>query len=158
MYKIYFLLIVFCIACSNNQQSIEIKEIKNGNLHTIEKGVLINGKRDGYWITVEEDSRFIKIESYYKNDVLNGPIKLYTDDGLLMSEGYMKNDSTNGLWTYYYGNGKTRSRGLLENGNKTGIWEFYIENGLLDKKILYQHGSDTTLVDNHLSLPIPQPQ
>jgi antitoxin component YwqK of YwqJK toxin-antitoxin module len=70
----------------------------------------------------------------------------------------MKNDSTNGLWTYYYGNGKTRSRGLLENGNKTGIWEFYIENGLLDKKILYKHGSDTTLVDNHLSLPIPQPQ
>jgi antitoxin component YwqK of YwqJK toxin-antitoxin module len=85
MDKIYFLLIVFCIACSNNQQSIEIKEIKNGNLHTIEKGVLINGIRDGYWITVEEDSRFIKIESYYKNDVLNGPIKLYTDDGLLMS-------------------------------------------------------------------------
>lgn len=156
MDKIYFLLFVFCIACSNSRQTIEIREFKNVNLQTIEKGALINGKRDGYWITLEEDSRIIKIESYYKNDILNGPIKLYTKNGILMSEGFMKNDSSNGLWTYYYEDGKVSAKGLLENGTKMGIWEFYIEDGLLDKKILYKHGSDTTLVDNHLSLPIPQ--
>jgi antitoxin component YwqK of YwqJK toxin-antitoxin module len=146
----------FCTFCSGNHQTIEFKEVKNKALGIIEKGAEIDGIKEGYWITLSAENNSIKIESYYMHGKLNGPIKSYSNSGYLMSEGGMVNDSSNGVWTYYFGNGKISCKGSLKNGERKGIWDFYIENGQLDKKVLYENGSDSIIVDNHLSIPIPQ--
>jgi antitoxin component YwqK of YwqJK toxin-antitoxin module len=150
------IIVAFCTFCSANHQTIELKEVNNKTLGITEKGAEINGIKEGYWITLSEENNSIKIESYYIHGKLTGPIKLYSNSGNLMSEGNMVNDSSNGVWTYFFGNGKISCKGSLKNGERKGIWEFYIENGQLDKKVLYKNGSDSILVDNHLSIPIPQ--
>jgi len=156
-YNIFCILfIILCASCSKNQPKIELKEFQNNKLNIIEKGALINDKREGYWITLSE-KKIITIESFYLHDKLNGPIKLYRKSGKIMSQGSMENDSTNGLWTYYFENGNISAKGLIKNGEKSGKWEFFIENGKLDKKIQYNKGKETVLIDNHLSVPPPPP-
>jgi antitoxin component YwqK of YwqJK toxin-antitoxin module len=123
-------------------------------LNITEKGAELNGVREGYWITLNENKAII-IESYYDNGALNGPIKFYNKGGSLMSDGFMQKDSSNGLWTYYYGNRKVSAKGQLRNGTRIGRWEFYVENGNLDKEILYKNRKDSVLIDNHLSVPVP---
>lgn len=147
-------ILIFCISCSKPKQNIELKEEVNNKLSTIERGALIDDKKEGYWITFSNEGK-ISIECYYVNGKLNGPIKLFHDNGKLMAKGYMKNDSSNGLWISYRDNGNLQSKGSFKNGEKVGTWEFYSLEGELDRKVLYQGKSSKVLLDNHLSTDIP---
>jgi antitoxin component YwqK of YwqJK toxin-antitoxin module len=156
-FSLFLIIVLQFSSCSTKQFKIEFVVEKNNKLQIIERGALINGIREGYWITFSQENHTIEIEAYYVHGVLNGPLKLYSRSGYLMSEGPVINNSSNGIWSYYFSNGTLSARGLLENDERAGLWEEYVEDGRLDKKILYKDGKDSILIDNKLSIPVPPP-
>ena len=54
------------------------------------------------------------------NDKLEGPVKLYNNDGSLLREGQYKGNSKHGLWKYYK-NG-TLEKSVKFPQNKIGVY------------------------------------
>ena len=155
MVKLQILLVIcMSISCSRLSPKIEIVEIKNKQLNIIEKGVTVNKIREGYWITIS-DKNIIVIESYYIKGKQNGPIKMYYDDGKLMSLSYMQDGKENGIRISYYYNGIIRDIGMIRNDENEGNWTFYSKKGKVDKIIFYKNGVGVLIKDNHLSVPVP---
>lgn len=148
--------------CNVFSKSKKIVIICDTISNAIVHGIMVNNIKEGYWIHQNfyknEDSIYnniITIEEYYKNDKLDGPFKLYWDDGRLMNEGYRKNNILDGAFIYYFDNGNIRLKGLYKNGKKNGIGEEYTVDGRLDKRTLFKKDTSIILLDNHLSMPSP---
>lgn len=69
----------------------------NGELET---GNWTNGKRNGYFKTVNSDRK-------------------------LLNKGNYQMGTQVGEWHYFHPNGSIQSRGIFQNGTRNGQWEFY---------------------------------
>ena len=158
MKKVYSIIIIIgfslWLSCTHKTKLVEISLIKNENLGNTERGILINKIKEGYWITINNDSTII-IESYYVHGILNGPVKLYFDSGELMECGIMKDGKSSEDWIIYYETGKIRSKGTFFNGKKIGVWTYFSRNGTIDRKVLYANDTIKELINKHLILPSP---
>ena len=66
------------------------------------------------------------------NGKLNGPFKLYYENGQLKQEGSFKDNKEDGFCNFYYENGKLKREGKLGiNEKEEGLWKYYHENGKL---------------------------
>jgi len=65
----------------------------------------------------------------------NGVIKIYHDNGQLLSEGNFKDGKEDGVFKYWHENGQLRSECLMENGERKGELKLYDENGELKSKV-----------------------
>ena len=81
-----------------------------------EKGKLIKGIKEGYWV------------KYYGN-------------GQLWEKGNYKNGKENGTWVmHHFPNGEFWNKGEYKNGKREGFWVQYYANGQLDYKVNYKNG------------------
>jgi antitoxin component YwqK of YwqJK toxin-antitoxin module len=92
-YSITIFLLLILTDCSR-------KEIKDSQLIVIsksdsfEKGMVINGKKEGYWVSY--DTNFsLRFDCVYENDSLNGPITMYVNNSIACV-GEMKDNKRNG--------------------------------------------------------------
>ncbi len=106
-------------------KTIEFKPITDGNKiyyylnGKIEgKGVMKNGKQEGYW------------EFWYSN-------------GVKAREGEFEQGKPNGNHKYWYENGNLRGIGNWKNGNYDGKWEMFSEDG---KNKIIQEYKDGKLI------------
>jgi len=74
------------------------------------EGSIINGLREGEWI------------SWY-------------DDGSIWSKGSFKNGLREGHGIIYYRNGNIQLEGFYQKGERTGIWKSYDEDGKLIREV-----------------------
>ena len=70
----------------------------NGRLKV--KGVMINGKRDGLWISWYESGQEWS-ECNYKDGQKDGSIVAWHENGMKRYEGFYKNNQKVGKWTYW---------------------------------------------------------
>lgn len=122
-----------------------------------------NGKYSGMMKLYYENGK-IQEESYYKDNVKNGPSRWYSKNSKLIAiynyvdgkfEGQQRtfydNDSTqvlsnytnnllNGDYKEFYRNGVAKVAGKYMNGDKEGIWFEYDETGKAIKKETYKKG------------------
>lgn len=138
--KYCILLLLTLIACHKNLPSkennavLDLTIIKNDSLKTIEKGVMINNLRQGYWPSFREDGT-IESEAIFLNDTLNGKFIMYSDNGIIVYEGYWLKGKPYGNWIFYHPNGKVQSKGERRDDKFVGNWEFFNEDGsLIEKK------------------------
>ena len=158
----YIYILLCCInliSCENtsirNQKaSIKYKKIANGNLLPI--GVEINGRKEGLWLTYNDDGILI-LEECFINNVENGPFQGYYDwNGQLQSKGTLLNGFDHGYFEQYNSNGTLYRKGNMNNGVCDGIWELYTDHGLLNKKVEYKEGKIIKVFfDNKLEIPPP---
>jgi len=133
-----------------------------GNL--VFKGIYVNDKKEGSWITYGSKGTITKVETYkhgirngvtitiddsgnlkeeanYKNDVLNGPQRTYASGARLMSEIYYLNGVMNGTKkTYYEANSKLQEESKYKNGLRDSISKWYDTEGKLIAEYFYKDG------------------
>ena len=91
------------------------------------------GKLDGLR-TVFYVSGKIAEEQIYKEGLMNGSYKKYTETGIVIEESNYKNNEFDGAAVFRDADdGSVISKGKFTNGKKTGVWQFY-EKGKLIKE------------------------
>lgn len=130
---------------------ISITEYKNGFLKSKEK---INrkdseGRKQGIWKKFYPNGR-MKEEARYKDDLLNGYLKLYSSNGKLESaslyiKGEKQSDDKNiadfDINSQYYKDGTLKAT-ILKNkaGKKDGVSNYFNKDGTVEKTEIYRNG------------------
>ncbi len=100
--------------------------------HKVLNGTIIQGIKDGRWIEWYETGTK-KIEYNLKRGLLEGPIKMWSERGKLITTG-----------SYIMGNGTTIIQNLnkssLPTNGRNGKWNFYYEDGQLKKNEDWEDG------------------
>lgn len=132
---------------------------QRGNV--ISKGRLVNKKREGKWLHYHRNSSKVMTEEHYKNDLLDGLMTTYYDNGhiaetteyskgkkqgkqlvysvkdVLIKEFTYENGVLEGVNKFYSGRGILIIEGNYRNDKKIGVWKYY-EGGKLVREKLYK--------------------
>jgi antitoxin component YwqK of YwqJK toxin-antitoxin module len=135
--------------------------IEDSGERTLEYENYKSGIKDGSFQEVSGDSLII---GYYKNDLLNGECKIYTDfsrmlfGGIirtdiskltLISEGNYYNNYKSGYWRNYDLTGSLKSEGKFINGKETGEWKYYYTSYVDNDGSRYPYSNELFLVQNY---------
>ncbi len=80
-----------------------------------------------------------KIHSQRQNDILDGEVKFFYENGKVSSEGFMRNGKPDGYWKSYYPDGTLKSEGNRRFFMLDSVWIFYNEKGDTSKIINYKN-------------------
>jgi antitoxin component YwqK of YwqJK toxin-antitoxin module len=141
--------------CEQPKHNVKSSWFKLSNNDSLISGYLIDGQRDGLWLTYNNDGSIFTI-NYYENGMLNGESFAYNENGELFDYGNYTNNKPDGKWTTFYSkkNNRIASTGNYSIGKKEGIWDFYYPNGMLMKKVKYIDGDiKETIIDKEIKLP-----
>jgi len=116
----------------------------NGNVAwetTIKDGLIVSIKK--YY-----DSGKIKMESYHKNEILDGVYRDYFESGIIQREVYYKEGilldengkPKTGIEKLYYENGNLEAEVEYKDGIEEGIFKMYYENGTLHVEMFEKNG------------------
>lgn len=115
-----------------------VKRTSNGIL--LEEGMLLNGKRNGIWVTYHNDNELPKTIVNYVNDVYSGVYYSFNNRGQLEEmRGYMNNE-LDGEWGKYKF-GRTTEEATYKNGKFHGTYKSYFANSdKIQKELNYKDG------------------
>jgi len=90
-----------------------------GHIDGIEEGLILDGKREGLWITYFSDERVLS-KAHFDNGVLNGPFESYQSSGEIRAIGSYKDGKRSGDWVTYQSSGEVWQMlsGTFVNGVK----------------------------------------
>jgi len=113
---------------------------KNGAGKIIEEGILINGKKNGAWMTYHEDKDDrIKTLANYVNDNLNGQYLTFSNRGQIETQTSYVNGQYDGVYTKYrFGN--IEETAPYRNGQMEGTFKQFYNNNKLKLEAQYQNG------------------
>jgi antitoxin component YwqK of YwqJK toxin-antitoxin module len=177
-YWIYFSLIIF-ISCQGsstgpkydlkgyNTENIgggaQLVTYQDDNLYFLANGAVINGVRNGSWVTYHPNTNKIKtlttyvngekngveitmndrgqIESMigYKNNILHG-VKANYQFGRPTDETTYKDGKINGPFAVYNGQAQLQKKGFFKNGKQDGKLTFFDEKGNVTLEYEYKDG------------------
>ena len=89
------LLLMFFYSCNRTDHKEEVVTIVDKKENRIEKGLLVNDKREGYWVAFDTNY-VIQYDIQYKNDLPNGKTTNYYD-GAISIESEMRNGKSERL-------------------------------------------------------------
>lgn len=112
---------------------------KQGKL--IEKGMYLNGKKQGLWKQLSESGRTID-STIYKNGIPVGIYIRYNENGAVVSRGTFDTEGNgNGTVIHYYGNGSVRDSGVSVNNERSGVWYFFREDNSKASEVRFEKDS-----------------
>ncbi|MBR8535917.1 hypothetical protein KDU71_10145 [Carboxylicivirga sediminis] len=109
----------------------------------LESGSIVDGLRDGNWITLYETSQSTYLEHFYEAGRESGEIKFYFETGELYAYGTVEDNKKEGEWTWYHNNGLVSSTVNFIQDKKEGIQSMWNEVGDLTKEEYYTNGELT---------------
>jgi antitoxin component YwqK of YwqJK toxin-antitoxin module len=93
-----------------------------------------NGKLEGLRSVFYPSGKLAE-ETFYKNNMKNGPYKRYTETGIIIEESNYKNNQFDGLAIFRDpDDGTIASKGKFTDGKKTGIWQFFQKGKLVKEE------------------------
>ena len=137
---------------------------KNAAGKIIEEGILINGQKNGAWITYFEDKDDrVKTLANYVNDKPNGVFLTFTNRGQIETQTSYVNGIYDGVYTKYrfgnveesatyingkmegtfkqfYNNNKIKLEAGYKNGKQHGLYKYYDEDGNVMMEYEYNNG------------------
>lgn len=141
---------------------LEFAEYRDQEGNILTKGQLINGVRNGSWITYHDQSNKIKKITTYLQGRKNGIEITFNDRGQIESREEFKNDVLHGLKMKYtfgqpteettykdgqfdgpfviYSNRKIQKKGSFKNGKQHGTLEFFNDKGDVTLRYEYENG------------------
>lgn len=111
----------------------------NGKVKGKANGNIINGKKDGLWLSYHDNGQ-LDSKGEYKNGEMNGAWVYYHNNGILIGKGNWHKGKRDGLWERYYNNGRLWYKGQYNKGVQHGHWATYEHDGQLTEKGHYQNG------------------
>jgi antitoxin component YwqK of YwqJK toxin-antitoxin module len=139
------LLIFSCRQLSKNEEVTTLIDKKENR---IEKGILVNEKKEGFWVTFDTNY-VLQYDIQYKNDIPNGKSTNYYQ-GKISIEAEFLNGQSNGHYTSYHSYPIKEAEGNVQMGKKVGEWRTYTRDGRLNKIILFEKDTFRITLDNHL--------
>ncbi|MCE3260221.1 MAG: hypothetical protein K0S12_1862 [Bacteroidetes bacterium] len=113
------------------------------------ESVYKNNKKQGLEISWYNTSGCVKLERYFNNGQLDGPVTYYSRNCKKeLIENY-KNGVKEGLELAYYSNGRIKSEGYFKKGNLDGVYKVYNKNGKFD----FESRTTTGPVDFDADIP-----
>lgn len=133
----------------------------NGNV--AEEGAVVNGQRNGAWLSYHATNKRIKTITNYLNGMPHGvhlelndrgqvEVKAYYSAGVAhgarssyrfgkaTEEAFYKNGELDGPYRKYYNNGKPEQESIFVNGKREGAAKFYNDKGELILQYEYKNG------------------
>ena len=98
-----------------------------------------NGKKNGMSLATDAYANFMK-EEYYTNDTLDGQSKYFFDNSKMKSVMTYKMGVLNGPKKIYYNDGKPQEEANFVNGKKDGTAKWYYGGGILMTEFTYKNG------------------
>ena len=91
--------------------------------HLKELGYLKNGRKEGLWMSWDENGTKIS-EVYWTEDRVHGSFLGWHSNGKIKVIGQTKDGEVDGKWTEYYASGQLASRSLNQMGHleKISVW------------------------------------
>ena len=103
------------------------------------KGNFVNDKREGKWSYYYDNGKIQK-ELNYINGLIEGTVKAYSQDGILIGLTNYVNDDIEGVDIQYYDNGNKEVETNFLNGEKHGKSTYYDEEGNIYMIRYYNYG------------------
>lgn len=141
-------MIILFIACNRTNNKEEVVTIVEKKDDRIEKGLLVNGKREGYW-AVFDTNYIIQYDLQYKNGIPNGKTTNYFD-GVISIEAEMRDGKSDGKYTSYHKYPIIATQGNVKMEKKIGEWRIYAKDGRLNKIIQFEKDTFKIILDNKL--------
>lgn len=69
---------------------------------------------------------------------VEGPVRMYYENGQLKAERVYKDSKLNGTYRMYYDNGQLKVEGTYKNDNMDGAFKYYNKNGQLQAEEVYR--------------------
>lgn len=157
----------------------ELASYRDGGGNLLAQGSVINGVRNGTWVTYHPESNKIKSITNFINGIKNGPTITMNDRGQIETLITYKNDVLHGLKANYkfgrptdettYSNGKIdgpfavyntrgnlQKKGSFRNGKQDGKLQFFNEEGVMTMEYVYKNGEKISggIIEN----PAPAPE
>jgi antitoxin component YwqK of YwqJK toxin-antitoxin module len=141
----HFLLFTSCFQSSPDG---EIVTIVNKNDNCIEKGLMVNGKKEGYW-AVFDTNYVIQYDVQYKHGIVDGK-ETHFLNGSIHMEAECKKGIRNGKFTSYHKYPITQTQGYVNMGKRVGNWQIYTKDGRLNKVLRFEKDTFKVVLDNKL--------
>ena len=120
---------------------------------TIEKGMVINNKKEGTFRTYNEKGELIVCNNYKNNirlskglvDSLNfkiGEWIYYYENGSVRAKGNYKKDIQEGFWEYFFPDKTLQQQGKFKNGLPEGEWTWWHNNSVVHRKETFKKGKE----------------
>ncbi|MEM8908478.1 MAG: hypothetical protein AAGD05_11575 [Bacteroidota bacterium] len=110
-----------------------------------EEGEILNGVKNGTWITYYTEDDRVKSITNYVNGKKNGLHMELNNRGQVELQCYYADDVLDGKWAKYKFGSRPEKEVTYKMGNFDGVYKEYHSNGKLQKEIHYkdgvQHGS-----------------
>lgn len=82
----------------------------------------------------------IKMEQFYWEGKLHGPVTYYSNDGLILARNWYVHGTLQGKGLFFYSSGKLHSVRRFKNGLCDGLQEYYYQNGKIKSSVGYANG------------------
>ncbi|MCD6111800.1 MAG: hypothetical protein J7J86_00880 [Bacteroidales bacterium] len=135
--KIFFVLMIFVVACSNKTVKIIENKYPDGFPQIVNYYKIVDGDSILIMQTAYYDNHNKKYEGKFLNNKRNGKWTYWFENGNKWSVGIFKNGINEGKRTVWYENGQKHYDAIYKNGERAGEWVFYDINGNVLKKINY---------------------
>lgn len=157
----YFAILIsgIILSCNHNkakysdEAKLITQKMADGSTKVI--GAMINGKKEGLWIVLNESGKLSSQEIFIHNNIVGETINYFEDGKTILETGYLSNGQRNGQWISFYYNHKISEKGYYVNGHRDGVWEYYLNDGRLNKKMVFDGKNQKIILDNHLLPPTP---
>ena len=104
-------------------------------------GNLLNGKKEGKWVSYFHSTGKKSYDENYKNGKYDGLTTIWYKNGQKSSEGTFKDGVKDGLEMNWYENGQKKSEYTLKNGKLDGLTTRWYENGQKKSEWTYKDGN-----------------
>ena len=119
---------------------------EEGNLKKVYRGKILNGKKEGKWVSYYHITGRKMYEYYYKDGKLDGLITEWYENGQKEVEGTVKDGKNDGLSTVWYENGQKEAKMNYKDGKLDGLQTNWYENGLKKWVIKYKDGNVVDII------------
>ena len=143
-----FLLIVLFSACSSTNHKEEVVTIVEKKDNRIEKGLIVSGKREGYWVAFDTNY-VIQYDIQYKNGIPDGKTTNYFD-GAISIEAEMRHGKSDGKYISYHKYPIIATQGNVKMEKKVGEWRTFNKDGRLNRIIQFEKDTFRVILDNKL--------
>ena len=79
------------------------------------------------------------------DDVREGPLEVYYENGQLAEKGTYEDGKLDGPFEFYYENGQLKEKGTFKDGKREGRWVFNTGDG--EKRLISEKSSDGYILD-----------
>lgn len=144
----FIIFLLLLLACKSHTRKSEVVTLIDKKNNSIEKGLLVNGKKEGYWATFDTNY-VIQYDIEFKNDIPDGKTTNFYE-GSIVIQAEMRNGKSNGPYVSYHKYPIKEAEGNVQMEKRVGEWKTYAKDGRLNKIIHFEKDTFKILVDNHL--------